>query len=226
MKCMVSIANKSCYRTMASDIKPHGRTKRLLLVNSIPPRQVCLHLLCDAEMPQHIQDHSSKVCQVALVIADGLMAAGLRVNRPLVRASALLHDITKPRSFSTGENHAQTGGEYLAAMGYGDVGEIVRQHVKLDHYFAAAEPDEAEVVNYADKRVLHDRVVLLDERMAYIGERYARTDRHRELFAELWQQTRVLEKRLFSYLSFRPEEMADQVRTSGSPPDETMVQKR
>ena len=182
----------------------------------IPPKQECMHLLGDVDMPQHIQDHSQMVCQVALIITDGLIAAGVDINRRLVAASALLHDITKPRSFKTGENHAQTGGEYLAALGFNEVGDIVRQHVMLDHYFAAEEPSEAEVVNYADKRVLHDRVVLLDDRMTYILKRYACTGKRRELFSQLWEWTKALEQRLFSYLDFQPDEMAALLNNDGS----------
>jgi uncharacterized protein len=112
-------------------------------------------------MPKHIRNHSNMVCQVALILTDGLIAAGINLNRRLVMAAALLHDITKPRSFKTGENHAQTGGTYLTALGFPEVGSIIRQHVMLDQYFAAPHPSEAEVVNYADKRILHDQVVSL-----------------------------------------------------------------
>lgn len=170
----------------------------------IPEKQECLDLLSAADMPAHIKDHSRLVCKVALLLADELASAGICINRPLVRASALLHDITKPRSFNTGENHALTGGEYLAGMGYPEVGEIVRQHVVLDAYFANDAPDEAEVVNYADKRVLHDQVVPLDDRMDYILKRYAKTPDRRLLLKQVWNQTLLLEQRLFAYLAFEP----------------------
>lgn len=171
----------------------------------IPPESECLHLLDTVNMPTHIKDHSCLVCRVALVISDGLIAAGIDINRKLVRASALLHDITKPRSFETGENHAQTGGEYLVSLGFPEVGEIIRQHVMLDTYFAGDKPNEAEVVNYSDKRVLHDKIVPLDDRMDYIYHRYAKTKERQKLFKSLWDKTHVLEKRLFAYLDFHPD---------------------
>jgi putative nucleotidyltransferase with HDIG domain len=183
----------------------------------IPQKEQCLHLLSRVDMPDHIQDHSKLVCQVALVLTDGLIAAGIDVNRKLVRASALLHDITKPRSFKTGENHAQTGGKYLAELGYPEVGEIVRQHVMLDHYFAAATPDEAEVVNYADKRVLHDKVVPLDERMTYILHSYAKSKARQELLKQLWKKTRLLEQHLFTHLSFAPDVLTLRIKQQASP---------
>nr|WP_281432320.1 HD domain-containing protein [Desulfatitalea alkaliphila] len=169
-------------------------------------------------MPEHILAHSQLVCQVALLLTDALQAAGVPLNRPLVHASALLHDITKPRSFTTGENHAQTGGEYLAGLGFPEVGEVVRQHVVLDAYFAAEAPNEAEIVNYADKRVLHDKIVPLDQRMQYILARYAKTETHVRMLQKVWEQTDQLEKRLFAYLRFTPLQLCDRVDAERCPP--------
>ena len=177
----------------------------------IPPKDKCLTMLTDMAMPDHIQNHSKLVCRVALTLSDGLMSADVTINRPLVTASALLHDITKPRSFTTGENHSQTGGEYLSEVGYPEVGDIVRQHVILDAYFKGEAPCEAEIVNYADKRVLHDQVVPLNDRMTYILDRYAKKEEHRRWLRAVWDQTLLLEERLFSYLSYRPGQVADRI---------------
>jgi len=177
----------------------------------IPKRSECLTILADTEMPEHIQAHSKKVCKVALVVADALLSAGVTINRPLILASALLHDITKPRSFTTGENHSKTGGEYLSELGFPEVGDVVRQHVILDAYFKNESPSEAEIVNYADKRVLHDRIVSLDERMAYIVERYTKTAQHREWLQAVWKETVRLEERLFAYLNFPPSQLVDHI---------------
>lgn len=177
----------------------------------IPQKKECLHILTDTKMPDHIQAHSELVCKVALLLTDRLIAAGVPLNRPLVIAAALLHDITKPRSFTTGENHSKTGGEYLTNLGYPEVGQIVRQHVILDAYFEGQAPNEAEVVNYADKRVLHDHVVPLNDRMDYILERYAKTAEHRKWLQVVWDQTLLLEKRLFDYLNFNPSQLIEQI---------------
>lgn len=174
----------------------------------IPCMDDCIQMMAGMQMPDHIRNHSLLVCRVALCLTDELALIGVALNRPLVIAGALLHDITKTRSFQTMENHAQTGGEYLSALGFPEVGEIVRQHVVLDEYFAREDPIEAEVVNYADKRVLHDRIVPLDERMTYILERYADTLDRQILLKQLWNQTTRLEKRLFGYLAFSPMQLA------------------
>ena len=177
----------------------------------IPARHKCQQLLDQMRMPLHIQAHSRLVCEVALLLSDSLQGAGISLNRELVGASALLHDITKSRSFETGENHAETGGQYLSELGFHEVGEIVRQHVVLDTYLVDCPPTEAEVVNYADKRVLHDQVVPLNERMNYILRRYARTPERRQLLIQFWEKAEQLEKRIFAYLSFAPDGLGEQL---------------
>ena len=157
-------------------------------------------------MMEHIVAHSLQVCRVALFLADRLDLPGL--NRELIQAAALLHDITKTRSFRTQEAHAETGAHLLAGLGYPEVGHIVGQHVRLNRYVAESVPTEAEIVNYADKRVLHDRIVSLGERMGYILERYGQEpDRKRHILL-LWEKTRELEGRLFSRLPFGPDDLS------------------
>ena len=177
--------------------------------NQIPTQAQCLALIREMGVLDHIVDHCRQVGRVACLLADRLTLAGVHLNLDLVRAAALLHDITKTRSFETGENHAATGAQLLAERGYPTVGAIVGQHVSLAGYDPAAPPGEAEIVNYADKRVLHDRPVLLDVRMQYIMDRYGRSPRARQRIERLWRQTRDLESRLFQRLPFAPGELLD-----------------
>ncbi len=177
----------------------------------VPSKIECYELICRMEMMDHIVAHSVKVCQVALALADGLAGENMGLNRELIQAGALLHDITKTRSFATRENHAESGGELLAELGFPDVGDIVRQHVKLDTYPGGVLFSEAEIVNYADKRVLHDEVVPLDRRMLYIVERYCHGEDDRRRVGWLWEKTCGLEARLFECLPFAAGELESRV---------------
>ncbi len=158
-------------------------------------------------MLDHIIRHSKQVCQVALCLVDQLQSAQIELNRDLVLAAALLHDITKTRSFETGENHAKSGAEMIAAMGYPEVGEIIGQHVHLIRFDPATRPNEAEVVNYADKRVLHENVVSLEKRMAYILERYGVSPDHHSRIQQLWDETLQIEAKLFDQLPIRSDQL-------------------
>ncbi len=148
-----------------------------------------------------------QVCRVATFLAAHLDAARIVFNHDLIRAAALLHDITKTRSFKTEENHALTGGQFLAEQGYPEVGELVRQHVRLDEYPDPVRLGEAEIINYADKRVLHDRIVGLDKRLDYILQKYGKLPEHQARIQWLWGKTLVLEDEIFSDLAIAPPDL-------------------
>ena len=171
----------------------------------IPTRQQCLELIERHKMLPHI------VTRVALLIARKLNAAGHHLDLALVEAGALLHDITKTMSIETREDHAQTGGELLASLGYPAVADIVRQHICLDS--ASFDPDavtEAEVVNYADKRVKHEEVVGIEDRFEDVWQRYVNKFPGLEArFEQVRHETRLVEKKIFSKIDISPEEIAD-----------------
>jgi putative nucleotidyltransferase with HDIG domain len=165
--------------------------------------------MCEMHMLENIVAHSLQVCRVATCLLDHLKSEGIHLNRRLLQAAALLHDITKTRSFKTKENHALTGGQYLTDSGYAAVGNLVRQHVHLDDYSEDKSLTEAEIINYADKRVLHDRIVPLNERMNYIMEKYGTQPEHKQRIRLLWDKTKNLEKQIFNYLPFSPNDLND-----------------
>ncbi|GBC59893.1 hypothetical protein DENIS_0835 [Desulfonema ishimotonii] len=180
---------------------------------NIPTTPQCYQFFRETEMLDHIAAHSIQVCRVALLLTDHINNGTTRLDRNLVRASALLHDITKTRSIRTGERHADTGGEFLTERGYPEVGSVVRQHVRLDLYSDDSPVTEAEVVNYADKRVLHDQVALLADRLSYIMERYGTTPELRGRLEKIWKKTETLEQKLFRALPFSPEALIRQLPT-------------
>jgi putative nucleotidyltransferase with HDIG domain len=171
----------------------------------IPSEGECYEIIAEMGMLENIIAHSLQVRRVSLFIVDHLINNSL--NRELVGAAALLHDITKTRSLSTKEDHAKTGEILLAAKGYPEVGRIVGQHVFICESYSDVEITEAEVVNYADKRVLHDGVASLEERMNYILQRYGSTAERREWLDLLREKSRRLERKIFKSLSFRPEDL-------------------
>ena len=181
----------------------------------IPTREQCYQMIAQMKMMDHIVVHSLQVCRVATFLTQQLIQRNYRLNFELIQAAALLHDITKTRSFKTRENHAQTGGEYLADCGYPEIGNLIRQHVRLDNYSATAQLTDAEVLNYADKRVLHDEIVGLDRRLDYILDRYAETAEHQERIYQLWQKTRDMETKIFKNLAFTPGDLTRLIPHNG-----------
>jgi len=171
----------------------------------IPDDKECFEIIKDMNMMQHIILHSMKVQKVAIFMCSQLIKIEPKLNTDLIKASALLHDITKTRSFTTGEQHAQTGGSLLSELGYKEVGNIVKQHVILDNYNFEGDLREEEIVNYSDKRVLHDQVVPLEKRLEYILDKYANTKSFYNRIQKAWKNTEKLEKKLFKKLNIEPD---------------------
>lgn len=126
-------------------------------------------------MLANIRRHSEVVCAVALLVSGWLAEAGLRLSRPAVRAGALLHDLAKTPCLGTPRRHDLEGAAILSDLGFAQLSSLVLHHVTLpdDHPL-----DETMVVYYADKRVNHDSLVNLNQRYAYIADRYGRNDPH------------------------------------------------
>lgn len=171
----------------------------------IPSPSECFNLMASHGMLPHIREHSLRVTQVALFLGQALAAAGLPLRLPLIEAGALLHDLGKTPCLKNGQKHAEWGAAVLTGLGYPEVAQIVKEHVYLDRDPAVMQaPGETEVVNYADKRVLHTRVVTLSERFADLLERYGRTPEARARLAALEIKFQALEDRIFDPLDLNP----------------------
>jgi uncharacterized protein len=168
-------------------------------------RSDCLAVLRDHNVPDNIIGHSIVVERVALFLAEELVRAGNGMNLGLVSAGALLHDIEKMRGIREGKPHGELGAETTDRLGFVEVSPVVGQHVRLADYAENGRIDEAKLVNYADKRVNHEEIVTLDERFAYLFERYgAASPQAMERIVEMKHLTSDVEKQIFSRLSIAP----------------------
>jgi uncharacterized protein len=172
----------------------------------VPTLDECWALIKAHGMLPHIQEHSRRVAEVAFWLGAHLVEAGEPLSLDLIEAAALLHDLGKTPCLGTSRNHATWGANLLRAAGYPEVARIVEEHIALsfdpgDFSFIR----EAEVVNYADKRVLHTQVVPLAVRFADLLTRYGKTAEARERIMALEAKARVLEAKLFAPLKLDPE---------------------
>jgi len=168
--------------------------------DTIPSTAQCDELISRYGMLPNIVDHSRQVTRVCLALADRLTDRD-SLNRELLSAAALLHDITKTRSLETGEKHDQTGAALLEELGYPLVAEIVRRHVFFGEFFPDGPLTEAEIVYYADKRVMHDRIVTVDERVKDLMERYGRTPEVKDLILKNSEFVYRIERKIARHLS-------------------------
>ena len=109
-------------------------------------------LLKAAAPGEGIEAHCRAVAAEALRIAEALPLA---LDRELLEASALLHDVARSQP-----EHARLGGAWLRELGYGDAAGLVEQH----HDLLSGELNEAAVLYIADKLLRGDRKVPLEQR--------------------------------------------------------------
>ena len=173
-------------------------------MKNIPDEFTCRQLMDRYAMLPNIVEHSYRVCQVAHFIGKALSLSEDGLNPPLIVAAALLHDITKTQSLKTKENHAETGANLLEEMGYPQVAEVVRGHVRLSAGTGLSPMREVHIVNYADKRVRHATVVSLEERFVDLVERYGQTQERRLRIEQMRKTTLELEQQMFRRMDTNP----------------------
>lgn len=171
---------------------------------NVPGESDCLALLRKYKTPEHIVAHSRKVWDVGRLIADGMLRQDHYIDMDLVRASCLLHDIGKFPCIRDGKGyHDIRGKQILEDECLPSVARIVVQHVVLrgpeDRPLG-----EEHVVFYADKRVVHDRVVSLDERFVYLEQTYGRNLEAVRRLQLMKDETVRLEDKIFLFLDFLP----------------------
>ena len=171
---------------------------------NIPSVEKCIKLMEEYEMPEHIKAHSFKVKDVAVYLAKELNKKGESLDVKLVETSALLHDLGKIHCVNTEDRHDHFGADLLRQLGYDRIAEIVKNHVDLEKNYKKIVEDE--IVNYSDKRVMHDKIVTLTERIEDIKERY---NSEIEKIHVTAKKAYRLEKKIFKNLDFFPDDLVD-----------------
>jgi putative nucleotidyltransferase with HDIG domain len=161
-------------------------------------------------MLENIKEHSIVVTKVACLIAGGLREAGLDISITKTLAAALLHDIGKTESLKSGRDHSEIGRHICLENHFDEIAGIVAEHVVLRNYHLNGDYSEKEIIFYADKRVNHDKIVTLEERLAYILGRYGK---NQEVLCRAirlnFELCRKVEKKLFMKLEFDPDSLSD-----------------
>lgn len=140
----------------------------------LPERPWIFDLIELSGMPAHILRHSLMVRNVAVTLAV-FVATRQPIDIDLVDRAALLHDICKADAIRNGGDHALKGQRLLEALGYPNIGAVIGRHVRL----RGLTLNESMLVNYADKRVMHEQVVSLPCRFVDLLERYGTNEERR-----------------------------------------------
>jgi HD superfamily phosphohydrolase YqeK len=158
----------------------------------LPTRKECLALLAEYHVPQHIVSHSKAVAKVAVFLAQRLHENGEAVDVALLEGACLLHDLLRVHDFKESDYNRfernlpeeekakwqQIRAKYEACSHEDAAFDILKKQypalalaIKRHRYMALLDekekPDswEEKLLYYTDKRVMHDKIVPLKERL-------------------------------------------------------------
>jgi hypothetical protein len=146
---------------------------------TVPGRTDAAALLLSLDPPPWFLRHARAVAEVAAFLAARIRASGTPVDRRMVEAAALLHDVDKllpPGDPARRLPHGEGSAAWLARHGYPALARAVANHpvtCLLDRErfrrWAAFASREERIVAYADKRA--------GQRLETMAERFASWDR-------------------------------------------------
>lgn len=146
---------------------------------TVPDRAEAASLLLALDPPPWFVRHARAVAEIAGWLAARIVAAGMPVDRRLVEAAALLHDVDKllpPGDPAARLGHGDGSADWLARQGHPELGRAVAAHPvtrlldgEQHRRWAAFASREERIVAYADKRA--------GQRLESLADRFASWDR-------------------------------------------------
>lgn len=203
---------------------------------NLPDHEEIEQLWDEYHVPEIIRNHSRAVTKVAVFIAKKLKEKGIHVDVGLVERSCLLHDLTrsanfehfgKPGEFDADDiefwkqmkekygdvHHAESAADILREK-YPEIAQVVGSHgyeSKLKGFEGFTW--EMKIINYADYRVVHDKIVPLKVRFDDLNKRHkdylekTKKETGVDIGKEVEKVTIELEKEIFGIIDAKPEDI-------------------
>ncbi|MBU3904947.1 MAG: HDIG domain-containing protein [Nanoarchaeota archaeon] len=181
---------------------------------NLPSREECIKLLQKYEIFPNIMEHSLVVNKIAMFLAKKLKEKQININIDLIDRASLLHDIAKSNEIrspdrKSGLLHAQMGYDILIKEGYPEIAEIIRKHVLSAVLEESIEnwTWEEKIVQYADDRIDHNKIVSLYERFKALVERYSQFEGAGKQIIKSRKYVEVIEKEIFNIIGGSPDDL-------------------
>jgi uncharacterized protein len=207
---------------------------------NLPTRKECFEIIGQCRVPSHIVKHSLASAKLAVFLAQRLKANGVQVDIDLVDRACLLHDILRVCDFTNsdysrfarpvteddkakwrrlkakyrGIPHEDAAFELLKPK-YPKLALTVRKHRYMSLLDENERPTtwEEKLVYYADKRVMHDRIVPLKRRLEEAHKRntllHDSTAQSKLKTAKVDRLIFKLEEEIFGKIGMNPLEVTD-----------------
>jgi uncharacterized protein len=208
---------------------------------NLPTRDQCFEIIKKYNVPPHIVRHSQAVAKLAVFLAQRLKEKGIAVDTELVDKACLLHDLARVcdlresdyMDFAAPATKQQKAAwrrlkEKYEAVCHEEIANdlLKRKYPVLalvikKHRFSALldekdkpETWEEKIVYYADKRVTHERIVTLKERLEEAHYRNAhlrqRQTPNKVDVNEVDRLIFELERQIFAVIDLNPDEVTEE----------------
>jgi uncharacterized protein len=208
---------------------------------NLPTRSQCLNLMQEHHVPAHVRQHSLTVAKLAVFLATKLRDKGIAINIDLVDRACLLHDLFRlfefresdydksapPPTEKDKEQWEHLRAEYKGLCHEDAAYDLLKQKypalaltIKRHRYAALLDEQdrphtwEEKLVYYADKRVMHDKIVPLKKRLEEAHKRNVHL--HRSTAQSKLNAAKIdplifkLEQEIFSHIGLNPHDVTDE----------------
>jgi hypothetical protein len=97
-------------------------------------------------------------------------------------------------------------------MGFTSTAEIVEQHIVFQNLHPQGRLEEREIIYYADKRVTHDKIVTIEERVHYLIQRYGNTEEIRSRILQNKNLVLAVESKIASFMNIDITHAIEEIR--------------
>jgi len=208
---------------------------------SLPTRKECLAILAEYHVPPHIVSHNRAVAKLAVFLAQRLNQNSAVIDIELLDRACLLHDMMRIFDFPEPDYHQferslpaeekakwrRLRAKYKASSHEDAACDILKEKypalalaIKRHRYMALPDeknrPDtwEEKLLYYADKRVMHERIVPLKERLAEGHKRnilsHGSETQSKINTAKVDPMIEEMEKEIFEKIALDPLEVTDE----------------
>lgn len=187
---------------------------------ALPTRRQCFNIFKKLQVPAHIVRHCLATAKLAVFLAQRLNEKGILVDINLVDRACLLHDIFRICESKNSEAHEDAAYNLLKGK-YPALALAVKKHRYQSLLCEKERPItwEEKLVYYADKRVMHDKIVSLKERLEEAHKRNAPRPKAQDKIdtAKIDRLIYKLEEEIFDKAGMDPLEVTAEFirRTSG-----------
>jgi len=203
-----------------------------------PSEEECYRLLSEYHVPENIVRHSQQVTKIAVFLAEKLKKKGIEIDVGLVRAAGILHDIARPLNFKdfskayippteedlkiwrelknkySGMGHTDAGYEIFKGK-YPELALIIRRHNFMAVINDKPDTWEEKIINYSDKRVAHENIVTISERIIEGNKRWFKEHPDKKEDKEETRKIKEInldfEKEIFSIIGIDPDRLEEEM---------------